>query len=347
MNIFTEHSIDVPAWKEFDDYDQAIHYVKRQHKAFVSKPSGEADKALSYVSKGPADMVFMLERWKKLGKLKNPFILQERVEGIEMAVGGWLARDGWCGPWCENFEFKKLCNGDLGCATGEQGTVLRYVETSKLASEMLKPLTERLMLMGYTGYIDVNTMIDDSGQPWPLEFTMRLGWPTTMIQEPLHQGDFMSWLRTLCSANSSAPKIKQREVAIGVVMTIPDYPYSHITRKEVLGIPIYGITARVLPHMHPGEMMIAKAPVEKNGSLEEEELWATAGDYVLVMTATGSTVQEASRTAYRRLKTLEVPNSPMYRTDIGQRLKTQLPKLQSHGYARGMSYSTQAHASSR
>src|SRR5215472_9196732 len=194
MKIFAEHDIEVPRWKEFSDYDQAVSFVKRHNKAFVSKPSGEADKALSYVSKGPADMVFMLERWKSLGKLKAPFILQERILGMEMAVGGWMGRDGFVGPWCENFEFKKLCNGDLGCATGEQGTVLRYVSHSKLAREMLLPLEDALSAAGHTGYIDVNTIIDDDGKAWPLEFTTRFGWPTTPIQEPLHSGDFMKWL---------------------------------------------------------------------------------------------------------------------------------------------------------
>jgi phosphoribosylamine-glycine ligase len=65
----------------------------------------------------------------------------------------------------------------------------------------------------------------------------------------------------------------------------------------------------------------------------------TAGDYVLVMTAMAETVKDSALTAYRRLERLTVPNSPMYRTDIGKRLAKQLPKIQAMGYATGMTYS--------
>jgi len=65
----------------------------------------------------------------------------------------------------------------------------------------------------------------------------------------------------------------------------------------------------------------------------------TAGDYVLVMSAMGDTVYEAKQTAYRRLKHLEIPNSPMWRTDIGDRLAKQLPELQANGFATGMTFS--------
>jgi hypothetical protein len=66
----------------------------------------------------------------------------------------------------------------------------------------------------------------------------------------------------------------------------------------------------------------------------------TAGDYVLVMSGTGPTVKDATDTTYHRLSTLSMPNSPMYRTDIGRRLRKQLPLLQATGYALGMEYST-------
>src|SRR5215471_954409 len=102
MRVLRAHGIEVPASQEFNDYDKAIAYVKREQRRFVSKPSGDADKALSYCSESAADMVFMLERWKRLGKLKSPFILQEFIPGTEMAVGGWFGPGGFNRGWCEN-----------------------------------------------------------------------------------------------------------------------------------------------------------------------------------------------------------------------------------------------------
>ena len=338
-SILRKHGIPCPPSKEFNDYDSAIAYVKKENRRFVSKPSGDADKALSYVSKTPADLVFMLERWKKLGKLKGAFILQDFIAGTEMAVGGWFGPHGFNAGWCENFEFKKLMDGDMGVATGEQGTVVRYVLKSKLAKKVLEPLTDALLKANYVGYIDVNCIIDDKGQPWPLEFTMRPGWPTFNIQQALHLGDPVQWLHDL-SQGQDSQAILLDTIAIGVVLSVPDYPYSHLTRKEVVGSPIYGLTPALEQHTHYCEMMMGAAPVDKGGQIVTEKVPVTAGDYVLVMSATGPTVYDAKQKVYRRLKRLTVPNSPMWRTDIGDRLAKQLPMIQAQGYATAMEFST-------
>ena len=337
QKIMKKAGIKVIPGRGFNDYNTAIAYVKSKMGRFVSKPNGDADKALSYVSKTPADMVYMLERWKKSNALKREFILQEFVGGIEMAVGGWFGPGGFNRGFCENWEFKKLMNGDLGVATGEQGTVVRYVEKSKLADEVLIPCGEQLAKAGYVGYIDVNCIIDDSGAPWPLEFTMRPGWPTFNIQQALHTGDHAEWLLDLAEGRD-AKNFRLNEVAVGVVLSIPDYPYSHITRREVCGIPIYGLDKTGLENIHPCEMMLGKAPHEVNGKIVDLPCLVTAGDYVLVASGTSETISGAKRKAYNLLDKLEVPNSPMYRTDIGNRLKKQLPELQGMGFAKGLMF---------
>jgi phosphoribosylamine--glycine ligase len=222
-------------------------------------------------------------------------------------------------------------------ATGEQGTVLRYVDSSRLAKKVLSPLAAFLRTANYVGYVDVNCIIDDDGHPWPLEFTMRPGWPTFQIQQELHEGDPLQWLYDL--ATGKDPKIfKLDTIALGAVLSIPDYPYSHLTRKEVTGIPIYGITPALRPHVHLCEVMAGEAPVTENLKIVRRKTPVTAGDYVLVVSSTGDTVNAAARTTYGRLKKLLVPNSPMWRTDIGLRLKQELPKIQAHGFATGMLY---------
>src|SRR5258708_14443377 len=104
QKVLQQHGIDVPECKEFTDYDQAIAYVKKHDTPLVSKPCGaETDKSLSYVAKSPADLVYMLERWKKAAKLKGSFILQEKIAGVEMGVGAWFGpaglRPGWGGKF--------------------------------------------------------------------------------------------------------------------------------------------------------------------------------------------------------------------------------------------------------
>jgi phosphoribosylamine---glycine ligase len=330
MEALEDHWVAVPEYREFNNYDTAIAYVKKQDRPFVSKPSGDADKALSYVAKTPSDLVYMLQRWKANNKLKGAFILQEKVEGIEMAIGGWIGPHGFNEGFCENFEFKKLCTGDLGCATGEQGTVLRYVKESKLARKVLLPFEDELVALGHTGHVDVNCMIDARGTPWPLEFTMRPGWPTFQIQQELHQGDCVEWLRDLAEGEDSH-NLTFDEVGVGVVVAIPDYPYSHITRKEVVGIPID------LGGVDENNIHLCEAMASPDIAKPMSDI-ATAGDYVLVVSSHGHKVQDAKKAVYSLLKKIHIPNSPFYRIDIGDRLRKELPTLQSHGYATGMEF---------
>lgn len=337
MKVFTDHDIPVPPYKEFSNYEDAIAHVVKTGKPYASKPLGdEPDKNMSYVAKTPADMIYMLQRWKKNGK-RMRFILQDLVTGVEAAVGAWIGPHGFNQGWCENFEFKRMMAGECGPQTGEMGTVLRVVRNSKLAAKVLAPIEDYLVSLGHVGYVDVNCIISDDGTPWPLEFTMRPGWPTFNIQQALIDGDHAEWLAALADGHDLRP-FKMDTVAAGVLMAIPDFPYSHITRKEVCGIPVYGLTDKLMENVHPCEMMMGTAPQDQDGKVVTGPCLVTAGDYVLVASGTGGTVRQATTMAYRTLKTLKVPNSPMYRTDIGARLKKQLPMIQQSGYATGLEY---------
>ena len=109
---------------EFSNYDQAIAFVKANPNRYCCKPCGEVeDKSLTYLAKDPADMIGFLTRMKKVGKKAGitKFILQEFKKGTELAVMGMFGPHGFNSVFCENFEHKKLMNGDLGVSTGEMG----------------------------------------------------------------------------------------------------------------------------------------------------------------------------------------------------------------------------------
>jgi phosphoribosylamine---glycine ligase len=320
----------------FDNYDDAIAYVIENPRRFVSKPIGDGDKTLSYVAKSAADMIYMLKRWKKKNSFKGKFILQEFRPGIEFGVGGWFGPAGFSKHFCESWEHKKLMDGELGVTTGEQGTIVRYTQESKLADQMLKPLTDMLHGLGYTGYIDVNCIIDKQGQAWPLEFTMRPGWPLFNIQLSLHKGDPAQWMLDLIDGKDTL-KVSDK-IAAGVVVTIPDYPFSHITKKENSGYPIWGMDMDDAVHdVHLCEVQWGKGPAMVDGELKmEEPMFVTAGDYVCTVVGLGDTVESARKAVYSKIKKkIEIPNSIAYRTDIGEKVQKCLPELHDHGYAIG------------
>ena len=337
MSILEKAGLDVIPSMSFDSYNDAIAHVKSNPTRYVSKPSGDVDKALSYVAKSPADMLFMLERWKSKGKNKQPFILQEFTKGIEIAVGGWFGKGGFNKAICENFEFKKLMPSNYGVNTGEMGTVLKYVKESKLFDDTLGKLSDYLSYINYTGYVDLAFIIDDSsGSPRPLEWTTRPGWPLFNIQAALHKGDPIDWMMDLFEGKDSL-KVSNKH-AVGVLAAIPDFPFTKSTGRDPTGYPIYGIED-IMDDIHLCEVKTGRAPIYKDGVLGEGDVLVTAGDYVLVTTGTADNVKEAAKKAYKIMDKVEIPNSIIVRDDIGERLEKELPKLHALGYATEFVYS--------
>ena len=320
----------------FHSYEEAEAYVIKYPKRYVSKPNGDLAKDLSYVSKGPDDLIYMLRRWKKTGKVQDEFILQDFHEGIEMGVGGWFGPDGWSAALCENWEFKKLMPGDAGPATGEMGTVLRYVEKSKLADEVLFPLTNFLHAIGYMGYCDVNCIIDKKGTPYPLEFTNRPGWPLFNIQRLLHRGDPADWMMDKLEGRDTLRVVD--DIALGMIVALPPFPYNSATAQRGRWYPDLRTEDLEQEARESLSVRAGTAPVFEDGKIVDRELPVSTGEYLCVCSSGADTVKEAQCETLKLVKSLRIPNSPIYRIDIGHRLEHQLDELQALGYASKMEY---------
>jgi phosphoribosylamine--glycine ligase len=335
MAAFKKARIPTPPFRQCMNLDEAIACVADVNEGFACKPCGSVgDKSLSFVGKTPEETLWRLKRWKRSGKqFPGGLMVQKLVKGVEFAVGAWVNQNGFVDGIEENFETKRMFAGDVGPNTGEMGTVMRLVRQSKLFEKVLKPLEDRIVGMGYTGNIDVNCIIDEDGTPHPLEWTSRLGWPSTNIELALHKSDPIEFLA--CVASGDTPPTRQlNTVAVGVVMAIPPYPMGHERTEEVVNVPIWGVTPGIEDNLHFCDVMLGTAP---SGVTQEPHL-ATAGSYVLVSTGVGETVVKARNEAHRVLERIRIPASPFWRNDIGSRLRSEIPKLQEHGYARGLDY---------
>jgi phosphoribosylamine--glycine ligase len=312
----------------FDSYVKAAGFVQRGARRYVAKPNGDKDRSLSYVSKGAQDMCYMLDLWQRTRPAGKPdFVLQEFIPGVEFAVGGFFGPGGWCGPFLENFEHKKFMAGDVGQATGEMGTALRYVRQSKLAEQVLRPLEPYLYRSNYRGYIDVSVIVDKQGRAWPLEFTCRFGLPLWLIQQALHP-DVAGWMLDLVQGRNTFKPCE--DVAIGVVLALPDFPYNKKPKEQVDGVPIFGFED-IGEDAHPDELRIGQA-------LGNEQI-VSAGQQIMTVTGRAATASAAREKAYRNIRKLNIPQSPMYRIDIaGEKLKQNIAWLQERGYATDWEY---------
>jgi phosphoribosylamine---glycine ligase len=189
--------------------------------------------------------------------------------------------------------------------------------------------------MGHFGDVDVNVIIDEQGNIRPLEWTCRLGWPAFNIMLSQHKGDPVKWM---LDAMRGKDTLKVDEsVHIGVVLSQPPYPYGPREDIETEGAPIYGIDKDMEKSIHPQGVKIDVGVDDVAGKPVERKMWTTTDSYVAVVVDKGKTVKEAYDAVYKRVKNVTF-NHKIYRDDIGEKLKDELPELHKFGFATHFKY---------
>jgi phosphoribosylamine--glycine ligase len=338
MEVMRSVGIDLPHYECFDTLTDAEVFAKKADQAYVFKPLGdEDDKALTYCATSPADMVGWLQRQQARGMtLKGPCMLQEKIDmACEIGVSGWFGPEGFLpGKHQLCWEHKKLMDGDVGPSTGEMGTVTCYVDDDPLARDFLLPFAPVLQALGHRGDFAIGCGMDRAGKVWPFEFTARAGWPAWFIQTASHKGDCVQWMSDLLDGEDSL-KVDYRP-AIGVLMTQPPFPQWNGKDECVVGNPIEGLDD-VWDQVHPCMMRLGKGPYMDGDRVGTGPVYQTAGEQPLVVTGLGKTVSKARENAYAAVDAITFSDA-QYRTDIGRKLKEQLPVLHEHGYAEAVEF---------
>lgn len=312
----------IPSW-DFTTFDDAIQFVRENPGRYVVKPNGKAqnEKVLSYVAQEEdgRDMVTMLEHYKKgwATKLKS-FQIQKYVAGVEVAVGAFYNGKEFVLPACINFEHKRMMNDDIGPSTGEMGTSCFWSGEIALYRETLAKMRERIA--GYVGYFDINCIANAHGI-WPLEFTPRFGYPTINLQIEGVLSKWGEFLAAQAKGESFALRTK-KGFQVAVVIAVPPFPFVDPDAFRKFSEDAAVLFRRSLPEgIHPCDIK----------RLGEEWFLTGNSGYAMVITGSGSTMDDARREAYNRVKGIHVPNM-FYRTDIGDRWYRDGDLLQTWGY---------------
>ncbi|MBI4147749.1 phosphoribosylamine--glycine ligase [Candidatus Woesearchaeota archaeon] len=310
---------------EFTNFDEAIKFVREHPERYVFKPSGvitSDEKGLLFIGEDEdgKDLLEVLAHNKKVwGKKITKFILQKFASGVEIAVGAFFNGSDFILPINVNFEHKRLFPGEIGPFTGEMGTLMYWSDPNTIFRMTLEKMKEPLAQSKYVGYVDINCIATSKGV-YPLEFTCRFGYPTISIQMEGIQTPISEFLFKLAKGEPFQLKTK-RGFQIGVVIAVPPYPFDD--KKVFATYKDSSILFKkpTLDGFHLGDVKFADGD------------WHLAGEsgYVLVITGSGSTVEEARKQSYSRIKNIILQNM-MYRTDIGVRWYHDSDKLQTWGY---------------
>ena len=163
---------------------------------------------------------------------------------------------------------------------------------------------------GYCGYINLNTMVNESGI-WPLEFTCRFGYPGSAILQSLQRTSWSELFRRMLDRTATRFDTEPG-FAVGIVITTPPFPYSREQVAEPIGLPVMfakDLSPGERQNLHYGEVGLSDGVLVTSG----------AYGYTLVVTGTGKTIAAAREAANLLAAKVRVPNA-RYRSDIGQRL---------------------------
>lgn len=325
-----KHGVNVlPGW-QFDNYDDAIAFVRRRRTRYVFKPSGHVGseaKDLIFIGQydDASDLIEHLEKNQDvLSKKCRSFLLQKYVNGVEVAVGAFFNGKRFIYPINVNFEHKRLFPGDIGPFTGEMGTLMFWAPPNSLFRQTLGRMAPALKKAGYVGYIDINCIVNGNGV-YPLEFTSRFGYPTIQIQSEGIKMPAGTWLYLLAKGINFELACK-KGFQVGVVILCPLYfgwtNHSRSLIKTYKNLAITFVNPADKRGVHLGDI-----------KMDRDGIWRIAGisGWLLVITGHGSTVAEARQVAYHRVKNVKVPNM-FYRTDIGVGWQVDSDKLHTWGY---------------
>ena len=318
----------LPHW-DFSNYNLAIKFLQETPGRYVFKPNytvgtGEDFHDLLFLGEEEdgKDILEIIKSNKKFLESKIiSFQLQKFVAGVEVAVGAFFNGEDFIYPINVNFEHKRLFPGELGPFTGEMGTLMYWSQPNAIFRETLGKMRDKLKESGYIGYIDINCMANARGI-YPLEFTSRFGWPTMNIQMEGILTPIGEFLYRLANKENFELRTK-RGFQVGVVIALTSY----ISGQPQDASNYHDLTIlfrRPNPNLegiHLGDVKL----------VEDQIRVAGVSGYILIITGSGQTVEEARRQTYYRVKNIRLQNM-FYRVDIGTRWYQDSDKLQIWGY---------------
>ena len=228
-----------------DTYDKAINYLITQSPPFVLKADGPAAGKGVVISHNLNDALVVLKKMlidNSFGKSSEKVVIEEFLTGIEMSC--FVLFDGKnykTLPYAK--DYKRIGEGDVGLNTGGMGSVspVSFIDIElkkKIDTQIIRPTIKGLIeeKIDYKGFIFIG-LINVNGDPFVIEYNVRMGDPETQVVLPRIKNDFLEVL--LAIENQDLDNLDldvDNNHFVNVVLASEGYPDSYTKGFEINGL---------------------------------------------------------------------------------------------------------------
>lgn len=245
----------------------------------------------------------------KFGDAGKKVIIEEYLSGIELSV--FFLTDGTTFKILpEAKDYKRIGENDTGLNTGGMGAVspVPFADDcfmNKVREQIIKPTISGLQSRGiiYKGFVFLGLM-NVKGNPFVIEYNVRMGDPETEVVLPRLKTDLLSLLIATTNANLFEHPIEfEQQFATTVMMVSKGYPQDYEKGKIITGL-------NDVEHA-----IIFHAGTKQNGN----DIVSNGGRVVAV-TGMGNTMEEALNHSYENVNRINF-DGKNFRKDIGKDLE--------------------------
>ncbi len=302
---------NIPTAKYFTakkgNFEESVNFLKTMTPPYVLKADGlAAGKGVLIIEdfeEAKKELDIMLNG--KFGAASEKVVLEEFLDGVECSV--FAITDG------EDFvilpeakDYKRIGENNTGLNTGGMGAVSPvpfYDEEykNKVMQQVVIPTINGIKSekMDYTGFVFFG-LINVKGNPFVIEYNVRMGDPETEVVLPRLKSDLTEIL--IAAANKNLKNISpvfEEKAAATLMLVSGGYPEAYEKSKIITGFE--NINDTLLFHA---------------GTKTEEEDIITSGGRVIALTSFGDNIFDALKQSYKSAEKLHFENM-YYRKDLG------------------------------
>ncbi|MFC1511952.1 phosphoribosylamine--glycine ligase [Candidatus Latescibacterota bacterium] len=309
--LMRKYSIPTASFETFDDFDDAVSYVRSLDTRVWVKANGLAAGKGAVFAPDQHEAENILRGMMvdgRFGESGRSVVIEEHLEGEEASIFA-LCDGNTYRLMVSSQDHKRAYDGDTGPNTGGMGAyapapVITSAVMNAVEKTIIQPTINGMAAEDrpYRGLLYTGITVTPDG-PKVIEYNCRFGDPETQAVLPLLEGDLGEIMIACATGVLADVSLRTSNLfALCVVIASGGYPGTYEKGKVITGLEeaagIEGVQV-----FHAGTKRI-------DGSI------ISAGGRVLGITGIGADFAEARRRAYDAVGVIQFENS-FYRKDIG------------------------------